>query len=214
MNELDRDVFARKLATLEPRVDATVIARSALAAAQRRERALPFPAWAIAVVTVALLALSSTAVAQNWFTEVFRIGNVFAAPSRPVSLSEARTTGLPVPSSSELPGGWKLRDDGAVQLTRTPDWTTVQLHYDRGGLRGMNVILAGGISLFDATTVEHDEALTVSGRTVYVERGPGEVRAFLNVGDVDIEIFVFGPALAGPPLTADEISDLVRSLIG
>lgn len=215
MNEFENDVLAQKLSRLEPRVDATTAARDALTAAQRKERAPRMRgAWAIAVAAVALVALSSTAVAQNWFTEVWKIGNVFAAASRPVSLSEARTTGLPVPESPDLPGGWKLRESGAVQLTRTPDWTSVNLQYDREGRRGMNITMFRGASLFDPATIEHDETLSVSGRTVYVKRGAGEVQAFFNADDVDIEIHAFGPALAGRPLTADAIADLVRTMIG
>jgi hypothetical protein len=169
------------------------------------------------VATSALLVLllgSTAALGQNWFSEVFRAGNISAAGSRPVSLAEARTTGLPLPSSRALPGGWALHDRGAVQLTRTPEWTTVNLQYDRGGKRGMNITTASGVGLFDPSRVRYQELLTVDGVTVYVSRESPDafpaVRAFFALSDVQVEIWAFGPALAGGPLTSDEIAELVR----
>jgi hypothetical protein len=177
------------------------------------------PGVLVLMSAVVILVLGSTAaVAQNWFTEIFRIGNVSAAASRPVSLAEARTTGLPLPPSGELPGGWTLRDERAVGLTRTPEWTMVGLQYDRAGRRGMNITVASGLRLFDPRRVEYDEILTVTGATVYVSRqhegGFPTVRAMFTLTDVQVEIWAFGPALAERSLTSEEISEFVRIWMG
>jgi hypothetical protein len=173
--------------------------------------------WAIAAVGIAavVLAVSGTAAAQTWFSEIFHIGNVSAAASRPVSLEEARTTGLPLPSTAVLPGGWTLHGKGAVQLTRTPTWTVVELQYDRAGQRGMNIRTSSGIGVFDPTRAKIDEVLNVSGVPVYVVRrqsgGFEHVNAYFEVRGATVEVFAFGPALGGRPLTSDDIAMLVSA---
>lgn len=210
MSESDEaDLLSRKL---PPQIDAKEARRKTLlGAAQWDQRTLRMPtALALAVAVLALVTLSSTAEAQNWFAQVFHLSG---AASRSVSLSDARTRGLPLPESAELPGGWRLQERGAVSMTRTPESTSVSLQYERDGVRGMNVRAMRGLSMFGTGGVPHDETLVVAGRTVYVDRSHGEVQVFVRLDDAEISIHVFGPALAARPLTADQISDLVRSLV-
>jgi hypothetical protein len=174
----------------------------------------------LAATGVVLLVGSAAAVATGLFSEVYRIGNVRAAESRPVSLAEARSTGLPLPGSDQLAGGWSIRDKG-VQLTMTPEWSSVGLQYDRNGQRGLNVTTwSSGVRVFDASrSTWYDEILTVSGVPVYVayERdsvtSQPHVQAFFVLRGSTVEIAVFGPALAGHFMGSAEVATLVDAWI-
>jgi hypothetical protein len=87
-------------------------------------------ALAIAGIILLLIVGSGAAVAAGWFSEVFRVGPLSAAASRPVSLQEARVAQLPLPRSNQLPGGWAIDQ---VQLTMTPEWRSVDVQYTRAG---------------------------------------------------------------------------------
>lgn len=87
---------------------------------------------------LALLVLGTgVAMATGLFNEVFRIGDLSAVGSRPVTLEGARVANLPLPRSEELPGGWRVDQ---VQLVITPTWRSVDVHYRRpGAARGLGV---------------------------------------------------------------------------
>ncbi|MGH2378706.1 MAG: zf-HC2 domain-containing protein [Candidatus Limnocylindria bacterium] len=176
------------------------------------------PAVVIAIIAALLLLTSGVAVATGLFSEVYRIGNVLAAASRPVSLAEARITGLPLPASDRLPGGWSLREQG-VQLTRTAEWSSVALQYDRDGQRGLNVTTwSPGMRVFDPSRPDqYDEIITVSGVPVHLSyrRDPmtsqPSAQAFFVLRGATVEIHAFGPAIAGREFGSKEVAALVEA---
>jgi len=143
---------SRALATTEP----------------RRARSRRMTALVLAALAALLLLVSSIAVAGR-FNEVFRIGNLSAVGSRPVTLDEARVANLPLPRTNELPGGWTLDQ---VQLVVTETWRSVDVQYRRPGSRGMSV----GVWSQDITvnpTSDRREAATVAGVPVEIFYGRG-----------------------------------------
>jgi hypothetical protein len=120
---------------------------------------------------MALLAVGSTAaVATGLFNEVFKIGNLSAVASRPVTLEQARVANLPIPRSDELPGGWKLDQ---VQLTLTPTWRSVDVQYRRPGSRGMGVTVWSQDIVVNPGA-ERRETVSVSGVPVDIGYGRGD----------------------------------------
>lgn len=114
------------------RVAATVLRDTSAAA----PAPIPHRAITAALVLLVLIAGSGAAMATGLFSEIFRSGNVFAVDSRPVTLDEARVTGLPLPSSDAIRGGWRL---DRVYLTYTPDLRSVDLQYGRPGSVGIGI---------------------------------------------------------------------------
>jgi hypothetical protein len=143
------------------------VSRAVTAAELSRVRSRRAPVLVLAGVAALLLVGSSVAVATGLFNEVFKIGNVSAVASRPVTLEEARVANLPLPRSSELPGGWRVDQ---VQLVMTPTWRSVDVQYRRLGSRGMGVT-AWSQDITVNPVVERRETVTVSG--VAVELGYG-----------------------------------------
>jgi hypothetical protein len=120
---------------------------------------------------MALLAVGSTAaVATGLFNEIFKIGNLSAVASRPVTLEQARVANLPIPRSDELPGGWKLDQ---VQLTLTPTWRSVDVQYRRPGSRGMGVTVWSQDIVVNPGA-ERRETVSVSGVPVDIGYGRGD----------------------------------------
>jgi hypothetical protein len=120
---------------------------------------------------MAVLAVGSTAaVATGLFNEVFKIGNLSAVASRPVTLEQARVANLPIPRSDELPGGWKLDQ---VQLTLTPTWRSVDVQYRRPGSRGMGVTVWSQDIVVNPGA-ERRETVSVSGVPVDIGYGRGD----------------------------------------
>lgn len=143
------------------------ISRAVTAAELSRGRSRRAPVLVLAGVAALLLVGSGVAVATGLFNEVFRIGNVSAVASRPVTLEDARVANLPLPRSNELPGGWRIDQ---VQLVMTPTWRSVDVQYRRLGSRGMGVtVWSQDITV--NPVVERRETVTVSG--VPVELGYG-----------------------------------------
>jgi hypothetical protein len=125
------------------------------------------PVLVLAAIAALLLVGSSVAVATGLFNEVFKIGNVSAVASRPVTLEDARVANLPLPRSNELPGGWKIDQ---VQLTMTPTWRSVDIQYRRLGSRGMGAtVWSQDITV--NPVAERREEFTVSGVAVEVGYG-------------------------------------------
>lgn len=233
MNEFGEDKVARRLVSLEPRVDPAVLVQRVLAERPSRGRGRPSalaarapvvlrrrPAVVLAIIGSLLLVTCGAAVATGLFSEIYRIGNVLAAASRPVSLAEARITGLPLPASDRLPGGWSLRGQG-VQLTRTAEWSSVGLQYDRDGQRGLNVTTwSAGIRVFDPSRPDqYDEIITVSGVPVYLSYRRDSItaqpsaQAFFVLRGATVEIHAFGPAIAGRAFGSKEIAPLIEAWI-
>jgi hypothetical protein len=138
---------------------------------------------------IALLVIGcGVAVATGLFSEVFTIGNLSAAASRPVTLEQARVANLPIPRSDQLPEGWKVDQ---VQLTMTPTWRSVDVHYRRPGSRGM------GITVYSADITvnpisERRETITVSEVPVEIGYGradSGTARFTLRDSTVIIRFF-------------------------
>lgn len=195
------------------RAASRVLAARGPVALRRRRTAV-----VLAVIAASLLLTSGAAVATGLFSEVYRIGNVLAAASRPVSLAEARITGLPLPASDRLPGGWSLREQG-VQLTRTAEWSSVGLQYDRDGQRGLNVTTwSPGIRVFDPSRRDqYDEIISVSSVPVHLSyrrdsmTAQPSTQAFFVLRGATVEIHAFGPAIAGREFGSKEVAALVEA---
>jgi putative zinc finger protein len=143
------------------------VSRAVSATAPSRTRLRRGPALVLASVAALLVIGSSVAVATGLFNEVFKIGNVSAVASRPVTLEAARAANLPLPRSDVLPGGWKVNQ---VQLVMTPTWRSVDVQYRRPGARGMGVtVWSQDITVNPGA--ERRETVTISG--VPVEIGSG-----------------------------------------
>lgn len=143
------------------------VSRAVIAVEQSRVPSRRRPVLLLAGVAALLLVGSTVAVATGLFNEVFKIGNLSAVASRPVTLEDARVANLPLPRSSELPGGWRVDQ---VQLVMTPTWRSVDVQYARVGSRGMGVtVWSQDITV--NPVVERREELTVSGTPVAVGYG-------------------------------------------
>ena len=139
------------------------VSRVLAASGSKQARQRRISAQVLAALAALLLLVSGIALAGP-FNEVFRIGNVSAVASRPVTLDEARVARLPLPRANELPGGWKVSQ---VQLVVTPTWRSVDVQYQRPLSRGMSV----GVWSQDITvnpTADRQEAITVSGVPVEI----------------------------------------------
>lgn len=112
---------------------ASTVLRSTSVVTPRR---IPFRAATAALVVLILIAGSAAAVAAGLFNEIFHFENVSAVASRPVSMSEARVTGLPLPTSDEIGSDWRIRQ---VYLIRTPSWSSVDVQYSRPRSVGMGI---------------------------------------------------------------------------
>jgi hypothetical protein len=125
----------------------------------------------LVVASVALLMVGSGfAVATGLFNEVFKIGDLSAVASRPLTLEAARAANLPLPRSDEMPGGWKVDQ---VQLVMTPTWRSVDVQYRRPGSRGLGVtVWSQDITV--NPVVERRETVTVSGVPVELGYGRGD----------------------------------------
>jgi hypothetical protein len=143
------------------------VSRAVMAADPSRVRSRRAPVLILAGVAALLLVGSGVAVATGLFNEVFKIGNVSAVASRPVTLEDARVANLPLPRSSELPGGWSVDQ---VQMVVTPTWRSVDVQYQRVGSRGMGVtVWSQDITV--NPVAERREQFTVSGVSVEVGYG-------------------------------------------
>lgn len=115
-------------------------------------------------VATLLLATSTIALATGLFSEVFRSGPVNAVASRPVTLDGARVADLPLPTSGRLPGGWSIDD---VQLSMTPEWRAVDVHYQRPGSRGLGfTVYSTGINVNINSTPDRRRIVLASGQAV------------------------------------------------
>lgn len=141
---------------------------------------------AILAGIAALLFLSGLAIAGP-FNEVFRIGNVSAVGSRPVTLEGARTADLPLPRTADLPGGWTVDQ---VQLVMTQTWRSVDVQYRRPGSRGMGVT-AWSQDIIVNPTAERREIVTVSGIPVEIGYAGESVSARFTHGGSTVIIRVF-----------------------
>lgn len=135
---------------------------------RRRTRKLA-PALVAAGAVLALVVASTAAVALGLFSEPFRSGNVTGYASRPVSMAEARVTGLPLPSSDQVGSGWRVRQ---VYLTMTPTWSIVDVQYSRPGSVGMGIRVSSGIRV--GLPGEATELMTVAGVPVKVRYAKGD----------------------------------------
>jgi len=123
--------------------------------------------------------------------EVFTIGKVSAVGSRAVTLEGARVAQLPLPTSDQLPGGWRLNQ---IQLTMTDAWRSVDLQYRRSGSRGMSVgVWSQGINV--EPTAERWERMTVAGVEVEVGRGGDSILARFVFRDATVIIRGFADEL-------------------
>jgi putative zinc finger protein len=134
----------------------------------------PRPRRLLFVILAGVIALlvvgCGVAVATGLFSEVFKIGNVSAAASRPVTLEQARVANLPIPRSDQLPGGWKVDQ---VQMTMTPTWRSVDVHYRRPGSRGMGITVYSHDITVNPVS-ERRETITVSEVPVEIGYGRGD----------------------------------------
>jgi Putative zinc-finger len=163
------------------------VSRALAATAPGRVRPRRVRAVAVAAVAALLLLVSGIAVAGP-FNEVFRIGNVSAVGSRPVTLDEARVANLPLPRAKDLPGGWNVSQ---VQLTVTSGWRSVDVQYRRPGSRGMG-FTAWSQGIIVNPTAERTEAITVSGVPVeigYVRGGSTTARFTHGESTVVLRVF-------------------------
>jgi putative zinc finger protein len=124
----------------------------------------------LAGVIALLVVGSGVAVATGLFSEVFKIGNVSAAASRPVTLEQARVANLPIPRSDQLPGGWKVEQ---VQMTMTPTWRSVDVQYRRPGSRGLGITVWSQDITVNPVS-ERRETITVSDVPVEIGYGRGD----------------------------------------
>jgi hypothetical protein len=134
----------------------------------------PRPRRVLFVILAGVIALlvvgCGVAVATGLFSEVFKIGNLSGAASRPVTLEQARVANLPIPRSDELPGGWKVDQ---VQLTMTPTWRSVDVQYRRPGSRGMGITVYSQDITVNPVS-ERRETITVSEVPVEIGYGRGD----------------------------------------
>jgi hypothetical protein len=135
-----------------------------------RRRLRRVPVLALVGVLALLVVGSGVAVATGLFNEVFKIGDLSAVGSRPVTLEQARAANLPIPRSDELPGGWKVDQ---VQLVVTPTWRSVDVQYRRLGSRGMGVTVWSQDITVNPVS-ERRETITVSGIPVEIGYGRGD----------------------------------------
>ena len=176
------------------------VSRALAAPEPKRARLRRFPGLVLAVLAGLLLLISGIAVAGR-FNEVFRIGNLSAVGSRPVTLDEARVANLPLPRANELPGGWTVDQ---VQLVVTETWRSVDVQYRRPLSRGMAVeVWSQDITV--NPTAERQEVMTVSGIPVEIFYGRGDItQARFTHGQSTVIIRVF----------ADEVDlDGIRALV-
>jgi hypothetical protein len=158
--------------------------------AENRHR--PRRGIAVLVSGVALVLVLGAGVAgATVLFEVFTIGNVSAVGSRSVTLEGARVAQLPLPTSDQLPGGWRLNQ---IQLTMTDAWRSVDLQYRRLGSRGMSVgVWSQGINV--NPTAERWERMTISGSEVEVGRGSDGIVARFVFHDATVIIRGFADEL-------------------
>lgn len=158
----------------------------------------------LAGVVMFLTAASGAALGMGLFSEIFRSGNVSAVASRPVTLDEARVSGLPLPRTDRLPAGWKIDQ---VQLTMTPSWSAVDVQYGRPGSRGMGITAwSDGINV--EPNGEHVQVLTVSGVAVEVKRNADSLSARFVDGGSTVIIRAFTDEVG-----VDEIGTLAAAWI-
>jgi hypothetical protein len=160
---------------------ATFAAAEPLGARQRR-----LPALVPAGIAALLLFGTGVAVAGP-LSEVFRIGNVSAVGSRPVTLEGARVADLPLPRTADLPGGWTVDQ---VQLVMTQTWRSVDVQYRRPGSRGMG-ITAWSQDIIVNPTAERREVVTVSGVPVEIGYAGESVSARFSYGESTVIIRAF-----------------------
>jgi hypothetical protein len=142
---------------------------------------------AAVLVSIAALLLASGIAIAGPFNEIFRSGNVSAVGSRPVTLDEARIAKLPLPRTSQMPGGWIV---GQVQLVVTPTWRSVDVQYRRPGARGMG-ITAWSQDIVVNPTAERREDITVSGVPVQLGYAGESVSARFTHGDSTVIVRAF-----------------------
>jgi hypothetical protein len=136
--------------------------------------------------------------------EVFTIGNVSGVGSRAVTLEGARVAQLPLPTSDQLPNGWRINQ---IQLTMTDAWRSVDLQYRRSGSRGMGVeVWSNGITV--NPTAERWERMTVSGVEVEVGRAGDSILARFVFRDATVIIRGFADELG-----VEEMKSLVAAWI-
>jgi anti-sigma factor RsiW len=138
--------------------------------------------------SIAALVLFGAGVAvAGPFNEVFRSGNVSAVGSRSVTLEEARVARLPLPTSVDLPGGWRVDQ---VQLVVTPTWRSVDVQYRRPGSRGVG-ITAWSQDITVNPTAERREVVTVSGIPVELGYAGESVNARFTHGASTVIVRAF-----------------------
>ena len=157
------------------------------------------PALLPAGIAALLLFAAGVAVAGP-FNEIFRIGNVSAVGSRPVTLEEARVAKLPLPESADLPGGWTVK---GVQLVVTPTWRYVDVQYGRPGSRGMG-ITAWSQDITVVPTAERREIVTVAGTPVELGYAGESVSARFTHGASTVIVRAF---------TGEVDAEGIRSLV-
>jgi hypothetical protein len=157
----------------------------------------------LAAIATLLVIGSGAALATGWLSEVFRIGPLSAASSRPVTLEEARVAQLPLPRSSQLLGGWNIKQ---IQMTITPEWRSVDVQYSRSGSRPMGVtVWSSGINVNPGGVPS--EVVTVSGVPVELRYGESATARFVQDGaTVIIRAFQ-------PEVDATALKDLVAAWI-
>jgi len=146
------------------------LSRAVATAAPSRPRPRRLLFVILAGVIALLVVGCGVAVATGLFSEVFKIGNLSAAASRPVTLEQARVANLPIPRSDQLPGGWKVDQ---VQMTMTPTWRSVDVHYRRPGSRGMGITVYSHDITVNPVS-ERRETITVSEVPVEIGYGRGD----------------------------------------
>jgi hypothetical protein len=147
------------------------LSRAVATAAPSRPRPRGLLFVILAGVITLLVVGCGVAVATGLFSEVFKIGNLSAAASRPVTLEQARVANLPIPRSDQMPGGWKVDQ---VQMTMTPTWRSVDVQYRRPGSRGLGItVWSQDITVNPAS--ERRETIMVSDVPVEIGYGRGDL---------------------------------------
>jgi len=153
-----------------------------------RPRSRRVPVLVVALVAALLVVGSGVAVATGLFNEVFKIGDLFAVQSRPVTLEQARAANLSIPRSDELPGGWKVAQ---VQMVVTPTWRSVDVQYRRPGSRGMGITVWSQDIMVNPVS-ERRETITVSDVPVEIGYGRGNTgSARFTLGESTVIIRFF-----------------------